>query len=74
MSAVLEENRLLVTPYDKRFRAQSMELARAMVRDSAYGDMPFDGEKVMNQIEGPYFEGKDFYLRIVTRGDELYGG
>lgn len=75
MSAVLDESRMLtVQPYHTRFRAQSMELARAMVRDSAYGDMPFDGEKVMNQIEGPYSAGKDYYLRIVARGDELYGG
>ena len=66
--------KIQVIPYDRKYRAQSIEIAREMVRDSAYGDMPFDGEKVMDQIEGPFSRGGQYFFKIAVLGDEVYGG
>jgi hypothetical protein len=75
MSAVLADvmpHKIQVINYDKKYRSQCIELARQMVKDSAYGDMPFDGEKVMQQIEG--MDGNIYFSRIAVCGDVLYGG
>jgi hypothetical protein len=66
--------KMQVIAYDRKYRAQSIEIAREMVLDSAYGDMPFDGEKVMDQIEGPFSQGKQYFFKIAVLGDEVYGG
>lgn len=78
MSAVLDHVeaslRMEVVPFEPKYEAQVLQLAREMHAESVvHRGLPLNEKKLLAQLRGPITH-PDMYFRLAVRGDEVFGG
>lgn len=78
MSAVLEQivpvPQMRVVPYDKRYEAQVLSMAREMHEESvSHRSIPMNEAKLVQQLESAQTLPARVYFKLCVRGDEVLG-
>ena len=68
-------SKIRIVPYDARYQAQVIELAREMHAESAsHFDMPFDPDKLQSQFDLAMTMPDTAYLRLALMDETVVGG
>lgn len=64
-----------IVPYDPRYRDSTLEVAEQIHRTSVYADMPFDRNKLIQQLAvAGTVDNPERFFRLAVRDNQVLGG